>query len=103
MWKFPKNLIIQLKRYNFDKKINTPVKINKSLNFNVDKGNRTVEYNYNLVSVINHHGPHLHGGHYTTINKLNNDKWILLDDTNFGIINFPEISSYAYILFYTIF
>ena len=79
--KYPKNLIIVLKRFSYDrigrrcnKQIQFPLTFNK----------------YKLKSFINHYGSY-DCGHYTAIGKSPiNNKWIHYNDTDVSYINCEE-------------
>mgnify|MGYP002624441291 FL=1 len=112
IYKAPKYLIVQLKRFNIKKSYDgnsnfSGVKNNTFVNYPVkdldltkyivgpDKSNSK----YNLYGVIQHFGS-LNGGHYTALCK-NQDNWVDYNDSTieFAKDNNP-ISQNAYILFY---
>ena len=94
LWKTPKYFIIVIKRWvdinRIDKtEVNFPI---KGLSIN--------NVNYNLISVINHHGSTQNSGHYTNFSKYNN-KWYLLNDESITECHKNNlISGDAFILLY---
>jgi ubiquitin C-terminal hydrolase len=101
LWKFPLTLILNIKRFTFDKsgitrKINKPLKMDKHLKICSSKR----IYNYSLASVVYHHGSHPNAGHYNAdLNK--NGLWYKLDDdTAYKLTDLPESSTNCYILVY---
>ena len=111
IYKAPRYLIVQLKRFNVKKSYDG------NTNFSGEKNNTFVNYpvndldltkyivgpdksnsKYDLYGVI--HFGSLNGGHYTAMCK-NQDNWVDYNDSRIGIIedNNP-ISQNAYILFY---
>jgi ubiquitin carboxyl-terminal hydrolase 36/42 len=105
IWKLPKILIIQLKRFEGQ---NRAVKISKMIEYPMNLNmNKYSNYNssnyYKLFAVNNHHtiGNSINFGHYTSfvINRFNN-KWYKFDDAN-DLEEVNEImSKNAYNLFY---
>ena len=120
LWKLPKILIIQLKRFRVNNygvitqkisnKIEYPI-TNFRINFEISKySNNNINNNYNLFAVNNHHSighfNSINFGHYTTnvINRFDN-KWYTFDDSKElkELIALDEdelISKNAYMLFY---
>jgi ubiquitin C-terminal hydrolase len=110
LWRFPKILMIHLKRYtqtpngNY-KRNNCLVDFSPELIFKektAEKGKKT-KLVYELQSVVNHFGMTPMGGHYTSIVKHNGDgyDWIHVDDSN--VYKFEEknlVTAGAYILVY---
>lgn len=91
--KLPKFLIITLKRFNRNQKINNNVSI-PIKNFNL------LDSEYNLYGTINHFG-NLNGGHYTANILYLFDKWYNMNDSKCSEIDSNEISnSSVYIAFY---
>jgi len=95
----PKFLIIHLKRFEWfknGKRINTP--INFPINWKINNNNK-----YKLISIINHYGS-FDGGHYTSIGKINTNKWIVYDDIRLSKIQTQHIKinykTSAYLLLY---
>jgi ubiquitin carboxyl-terminal hydrolase 8 len=113
LWKTPKILIIQLKRFQsnnygiitqkISKMIEYPLNLNidKYIDDNINKEKTT----YNLFAVNNHHNigntNSINFGHYTSnvINRFNN-KWYKFDDANELKEIYEIISKNAYNLFY---
>lgn len=98
--KYPKNLIIVLKRFNYYR---IGKRYNKQISFPlIFKNNK-----YQLKSIINHYGSY-NFGHYTAIGKSPiNDKWIHYNDEKVSYINyetdevgFTKFGISAYILLY---
>ena len=57
--------------------------------------------NYELYSVVSHHGDNATGGHYTTYVYHPSDKWIHFDDTNVNVVPLNHVlKQQAYLLFY---
>jgi ubiquitin C-terminal hydrolase len=92
LWKLPKILIIQLKRFKFDMKTLSDIKIQDKVDYPIhldmekyiDELSPFKQYNkYNLVGVNLHFGYTRHSGHYVSFvkNKLD-DKWYLFNDSN---------------------
>jgi ubiquitin carboxyl-terminal hydrolase 8 len=100
IWKFPAILIINLQRFIYDKKGNygklkKQVELNKTLHFS-SSGNI---YNYELQSVIYHHGSSPNSGHYTT-DILKDNIWYKIDDDDYKNTKLTK-SSTAYVLVYS--
>jgi ubiquitin C-terminal hydrolase len=112
LWKLPKILIIQLKRFEIKNyrriKISKMVEYPINLNMNKYIDNNIInkdDYNYSLFAVNNHHSignyNSINFGHYTSnvINRFDN-KWYTFDDSK-KIIEVDDIvSENAYMLFY---
>jgi len=103
IYTLPDVLIIVFNRYAPNGR-----KINKNITFPVNdleikEKKSGINISYNLVSIINHYGIHI-GGHYTSINKINND-WYFIDDNNItklkDSLNNCENNVNSYILFYS--
>lgn len=106
IWKLPLTLIIVLKRFTFDgRKIYTPL-----IDFNTDdpinvsdiysplSPEKKITNNYNLRSIVHHHGGP-NGGHYTCQAKHRTEnKWFNYDDQSVNEIDRVEIGSSNYIL-----
>jgi ubiquitin C-terminal hydrolase len=102
IWKFPKVLIIHLKRFT-----NNGKKIVNLIDFPIDRldlKKYCVGYDkknslFSLVGVCNHIGT-LNSGHYYSYCKQNS-QWYNFDDTNVSKINQDDIiTQHAYCLFY---
>ena len=93
LYKLPKNLIIVLKRYAFDKII-SEVTFGDTLK--IKETESGIVKIYKLKSVINHTG-NLYNGHYTNYTIING-KCLFIDDESVKIQNFKHRD--AYILFY---
>lgn len=99
-----KYLVISINRYNnYGQKINSGIKINKSINLS---SNILINNKKNIIldlkSSICHYG-NLNSGHYNNINI--NDNIINDDETNININNINELlenNQDSYILFYSI-
>ena len=100
----PKILIIQIKRFSHNNKINTkvnfPLKNLDISNYIISKYKKKIKYD--LFAVANHYGS-LYYGHYTAFckNSINN-RWYEYNDSCVTEINDESkiISSNAYVLFY---
>jgi ubiquitin C-terminal hydrolase len=100
--KLPDNLIIVFNRYSphghkYNNLISFPfenLKIKEKINNEI--------ISYNLNGIVNHFGMHSQAGHYTSMNKINNN-WFHMNDSNITLINdFNAFKScYSYILFYS--
>ncbi len=112
LWKLPKILIIQLKRFRvnnygiINQKINTMIEYPIN-NLDLSKYTNNINNRYNLFGVNCHHnfGPFnsINFGHYTSnvINRFDN-KWYTFDDSK-PIVELTEddiITKNAYMLFY---
>jgi ubiquitin C-terminal hydrolase len=96
--KAPKYLIIHLKRFNNDLSKNEKF-IGFSSFLSLEE-NSIKEEEYSLISVINHYG-NFTKGHYITLNKTFDGKWVCLDDDiSMEIDNLEVCSKEAYILVY---
>lgn len=88
IWKMPKVLIFLIKRFNENfSKNNSSININDKIC--IKKGsvlnNMLNDFNYELSSMALHYG-NLHGGHYCSICKTN-EEYYLYDDLNVTKIN----------------
>ena len=108
LYKMPKYLIIQLKKFenkaNFFNYVNEKKKdvyikypiTNLNLSDFIENEEQK-KYRYDLYAVIQHHGT-INEGHYTAIININ-DNWVLYNDSKlYGISN--PVTNDAYILFY---
>ena len=107
LFKLPKYLIIQLKKfkntsgffYSSNEKKNCFIKYpinNLDLSYYAEY-NEGNNQKYDLYAVIEHHGE-ISEGHYTAICKIN-DIWVLFNDSLLSKINDP-VTNNAYLLFY---
>lgn len=109
-WKFPPILIVCLKRFYFDKKLNRMTKNNTLIDipYELDLKDYTMsnkcKTKYKLQSVGLHFG-NIYGGHYSSIvrkDKNNDDEWLLIDDLKINRIKKKDINfNFAYMLFYS--
>lgn len=92
LWKLPKILIIQFKRFKFNMRTLSDIKIQTKVDYPIhlnmekylDELSPFKQYhNYHLVGVNLHYGYTRHSGHYVSFvkNKLD-DKWYLFNDSN---------------------
>ena len=104
IYRCPHYLIIHLKRFNADNKIETlvdfPIKnldLHKYIN-----NTENLECIYNLIGVINHKGSLQEYGHYYAFVKNPiKKKWYKIDDSNVTTLKTSEIvNQNAYVLFY---
>ena len=104
IWKFPKILILHLKRYkqlpngNYLRN-NCIVDFSPILTFSNHFSCKKIQYQ--LQCVVNHYGTHPMGGHYTCITRKDSE-WVQIDDSS--IYKHEEnalVSSASYILIYT--
>lgn len=93
--KTPNVFVVTFKRYNnFNEKNDTV--INYPMVFEIDG------IKLELYSIVNHFGPNIYCGHYTSFTKyLNDDKWYHIDDESIESIDIDTIDkSNVYMLFY---
>lgn len=93
--KTPNVFVVTFKRYNnFNEKDNTSIEY--PLQFEIDG------IKLELYSIVNHFGPHIYCGHYTSYNKyLNDNNWYHIDDDSIEQININTIDkTNIYMLFY---
>ena len=110
-WKFPPILIICLKRFNYNKKLNRMTKNNTLVDIPMDLDltefalSNDSFLKYKLTGVALHFG-NIYGGHYSSLvrKNINNDnEWILIDDLNIQTLKKKNINfNFAYVLFYSI-
>ena len=100
----PETLIIQLKRFIYNKKNLRHEKMDHTVDFPmnnlcIDRENQTI--NYDLIGVIHHSGS-IQGGHYTaSVKSLTDNKWYYCNDSSITPIT-PKLihKKTAYLLFY---
>ena len=110
IYKSPIYLIVQIKRFNINKKYGCETIFNGEKNntfvsypikdFNLSEyivGPEKNNIKYDLYGVIQHFGS-LNGGHYTAICK-NDNNWVIYNDSKLDFIDNP-VTNNAYILFY---
>lgn len=105
----PKVLILNLKRFSYNKdtecpqKIKKPVKFEEKLTFDSNWLVDDLEpQEYHLTAVINHHGESANGGHYNATVKYNTD-WYMYDDAVVRHMELREVVNQqytAYLLMY---
>ena len=104
VWKLPQNLIVVLKRFNYDgRKIHKsiePVSTILSLeNLYSELSPNKRDSNYTVLSTVDHHGS-ANGGHYTAQGLNNSEhKWFLYDDQSVHTIDKPHYGESSYIFF----
>ena len=91
--KLPNVLIIVLKRYTSNLKINSEVIFDESLKIKMESIKE-----FKLTGLINHTG-NLYDGHYTNYININ-DNWLFIDDHSVKIQKYEHQD--AYILFYQV-
>lgn len=93
--RMPHIFMITLKRYN-NIMMKNDMCVEYPHSFEIDSNK------YELYSIINHFGPNVFCGHYTTyIKYLHTNKWYHMDDANIEEIDINEINKQnVYILFY---
>ena len=105
IYKTPKILIIQIKRFNRIRKLDTKVYFpisNLDISKNIISEDKNKNIKYDLFAVANHYGS-LNFGHYTAICKNTFDnKWYEFNDSMVSEINDTSriISENAYVLYY---
>lgn len=104
IWKLPKNLIVVLKRFNYDgQKIHTPIEpfgpeLDLKSLFSELSPHKS-KHVYNLISTIDHHGSS-NNGHYTAQAKhRSEEKWFMYDDQSSQLIDGPNVGGSTYIIF----
>lgn len=110
IWKLPKVLVIQLKRFCYDKELQQPFKKNDLIQFPINELNLdSLTYNnteiFDLVGICSHLGRYGFGHYIATCKNSINNKWYKFDDSSEPkyIENTDEIiNSSAYVLFYCI-
>ena len=93
--KTPNVFVVTFKRYNnFNEKNNNSIEY--PLLFEID------EIKLELYSIVNHFGPNIYCGHYTSFTKYVNDaNWYHIDDDSIELIDINNIDkSNVYMLFY---
>jgi len=112
--KAPLVLILHVKRFVFSNQ--KVIKINDHITFEehlkVPKkffstqqqiNSQKEAHNYQLFSVIMHHGKQALRGHYTCFTKDSNNQWIYYDDRNHKKVNRATVfAGEAYVLFYSL-
>lgn len=97
IWKFPKKLILMIKR--FDEKLDkncTEIDINQELNIKITNK----QINYNLSSLAVHYG-NMNNGHYVSLCKINNQLKLFDDLKIFNIKDdFLQKNKEAYLVWY---
>ena len=95
-WKLPKYLVICLKRFNFSRQGR---KINSRIEFPIDDldlskyvfpGSKE-KNKYKLISIANHLGSSLNGGHYYCVNRVGKDNWVLYNDESVHDIKYDDL------------
>jgi ubiquitin C-terminal hydrolase len=95
IFNLPRNLIITLKRFEFNRDLNIKLKLNKYFEFpNILYLNRYMipsivndnkfndNYKYILKSIVIHKGNTENGHYWSIIRDAKSEKWIKFDDTN---------------------
>jgi len=111
VWRFPKYLVVHLKRFGNDgKKIHTPLlplpnhgetPISFDRFFSDETPEKSGSCSYRLVSIVDHHG-HSTAGHYTAQCRSNVDetKWHMFDDDSCVPISNPVFGSNTYLMWF---
>ena len=102
IWRFPKILIIHLKRYT-QLSNGTYVRNNCLIDFTsiLSFSTNTKTIDYELICVVNHYGSTPLGGHYTSLVKQNSS-WVHIDDSDIYTSNVEDLCTTAsYILVYS--
>lgn len=111
IWRCPKYLIIQLKRFRINGK--KMVKLHNTITFPLTKFDlrkyicihkpnysKIKSVNYSLYAISNHHGEY-ESGHYTAFTKRENGDWYFFNDESVKkVSNDQVVTQDAYILFY---
>jgi ubiquitin C-terminal hydrolase len=111
VWRFPKYLVVHLKRFgNNGKKIHTPLAplpnqgespLSFESFFSDETPERSGSCSYKLVSIVDHHG-HSAAGHYTAQCRSIEDetKWHVFDDDTCSPIQNPVFGSDTYLMWF---
>jgi ubiquitin carboxyl-terminal hydrolase 10 len=105
----PKVLIVNLKRFSYNKGSGCPQKIKKAVKYEekltLDKSwlvDDVEPQEYQLTAVICHHGDSVNGGHYNAAVRYNNE-WFMYDDALVRQMEVREVMNQqftAYLLLY---
>ena len=103
LWRLPKYLFIQLKRFNNNHKLNNFISFPLN-NLDLQKYSDSYEKNncmYNLIGVVHHYG-NINFGHYISFIKDEENKWFCCNDNDVSEINnFKNIiTNDVYLLLY---
>lgn len=95
----PKVMILNLKRFSYNKDTGCPEKISKNVKFEekltLDRSwlvDDVETQEYQLTAVICHHGDLITGGHYNAAVRYNSD-WYMYDDVSVRQIDIREVTS----------
>jgi ubiquitin C-terminal hydrolase len=111
VWRFPKYLVVHLKRFGNDgKKIHTPLAalpnqgetpVSFERFFSTETPERSGSCSYKLVSMVDHHGDSM-VGHYTSQCRSTADetKWHVFDDESCAPIPNPVFGSSTYLMWF---
>ena len=101
--RIPKYFVLVLKRFKYI--LTNSIKIHNIITFPLEDlslqnyvTQKNINYNYNLLGVINHQGS-LEGGHYYSYFNLNNT-WVEFDDSHVSELNGGIETNKAYMLIY---
>ena len=101
--RFPKVLILQLKRFLVDgfrkERLNTEISYPEELNLKTFKSPKCDTFPKYILNGISHHIGSLTSGHYISECREDN-RWYCFDDSRAYVIETPSRSSTAYLLFY---
>jgi Ubiquitin carboxyl-terminal hydrolase len=100
--KSPRILAIQFKRFkNATEKLRAPIILQETLSIHQYAARTNVDSTqYKLSAAIVHHGPSIHGGHYTCLSKAGK-QWVECnDDTITGVSKHKALECEAYLVFY---
>jgi ubiquitin carboxyl-terminal hydrolase 10 len=96
----PPILILHLKRFVYDSKNNSTLKLCKFVEYDhvlemhadmLSKVGQKNASRYELRGVIYHHGKMSTGGHYTCHVRLANGQWVEMDDTHLKVIDPSQV------------
>ena len=103
IWKMPKHLFILIDRFQYNNMKNmTTCPLVDTLSFKQFYAEEVqTDTIYELCGIVDHHGPHIHSGHYTSQFKHPISKeWWLFDDNVAHEIGYAHFSPANYILSY---
>lgn len=99
----PKVLTVIVNRFGADgRKNNQHVEISEKINvapFCRTQDEPTAKYVYKFVAAVNHHGAHVHAGHYTASAAVGADV-VRFDDRQVMRSSLTEVQQNVYVLFY---
>lgn len=100
--KAPNVLMLHLKRFNYNGKINKHIDFQMELNLPCIENEKNTKIRYHLTGIVVHHGHSTHSGHYVAYVKAPNDTWCEMNDSSVHRCSMQTLmGQQAYILFYS--